>query len=250
MISPRGCRAGRSRRSIGSVGAWSARPRRRRDLDAPSKQRHTARRIYHRLLDEHGMADISYQVVRTYVADGKPKIRAEAGRGPVKVFFPQAHRPGAEAEVDFGEVAINLRGELVTCMLLSLRMSFSAPAADPTHRPRTRNGQRLLAHQPLRRPAGHRSPAPRGPHSGRGPRRRRRPAAHRRNVRSHRPARVALRQDHLAAEERVDTRHPRDRWLTTVTVASTLSRGDVSRPTSVTHVGSDVIERIASLAIR
>lgn len=104
----------------------------RADLDAPRKQRHTVRRIYHRLLDEHGMADISYQVVRTYVADRKPKIRAEAGRGPVKVFFPQTHRPGAEAEVDFGEVAINLRGELVTCMLFSFRMSFSGKAV---HRP-------------------------------------------------------------------------------------------------------------------
>jgi hypothetical protein len=51
----------------------------RADLDAPRKQRHTVRRIYHRLLDEHGMADISYQVVRTYVADRKPKIRAEFG---------------------------------------------------------------------------------------------------------------------------------------------------------------------------
>jgi hypothetical protein len=60
------------------------------------------RRIYHRLLDEHGMADVSYQVVRTYVADRKPKIRAEAGRGPINMFFPETHRPGAKAEVDFG----------------------------------------------------------------------------------------------------------------------------------------------------
>jgi hypothetical protein len=59
----------------------------RADLDAPRKQRHTVRRIYHRLLDEHGMADVSYQVVRTYVTDRKPKIRAESGRGPIKVFF-------------------------------------------------------------------------------------------------------------------------------------------------------------------
>jgi hypothetical protein len=44
------------------------------------------------------------------------------------VFFPQTHRPGAEAEVDFGEVAINLRGELVTCMLFAFRLSFSGNA--------------------------------------------------------------------------------------------------------------------------
>lgn len=98
------------------------------DLDAPRKQRHTAKRIYDRLIDEHGMHGVSYQVVRGYVAERKPTIRAEAGRGPVNVFLPQTHRPGEEAEVDFGEVVINLRGEPVTCMLFSLRLSFSGKA--------------------------------------------------------------------------------------------------------------------------
>jgi transposase len=100
----------------------------RADLDAPRKQRHTAKRIYDRLIDEHGMHSVSYQVVRGYVAERKPKIRAEAGRGPVNVFLPQTHRPGEEAEVDFGEVVINMRGEPVTCMLFSLRLSFSGKA--------------------------------------------------------------------------------------------------------------------------
>ncbi|MBB2940473.1 transposase [Actinoplanes lutulentus] len=100
----------------------------RADLDAPRKQRHTAKRIFDRLIDEHGMQAVSYQVVRGYVAERKPKIRAEAGRGPVNVFLPQTHRPGEEAEVDFGEVVINLRGEPVTCMLFSLRLSFSGKA--------------------------------------------------------------------------------------------------------------------------
>jgi transposase len=100
----------------------------RADLDAPRKQRHTAKRIYDRLIDEHGMQGVSYQVVRGYVAERKPKIRAEAGRGPVNVFLPQTHRPAEEAEVDFGEVVINLRGEPVTCMLFSLRLSFSGKA--------------------------------------------------------------------------------------------------------------------------
>jgi transposase len=97
----------------------------RADLDAPRKQRHTVTRIYDRLIAEHGMPGVSYSVVRRYVADRKPKIRVEAGRGPVNVFFPQTHRPGEEAEVDFGEVTINLRGEPVTCTLFALRLSFS-----------------------------------------------------------------------------------------------------------------------------
>lgn len=37
---------------------------------------------------------------------------------PVNVFVPQVHRPGAEAEVDFGEVVVNLRGEPVTACCL------------------------------------------------------------------------------------------------------------------------------------
>ena len=36
--------------------------------------------------------------------------------------------PGREAEVYFGEVAILLRGELVTCALFSLRLSYSGKA--------------------------------------------------------------------------------------------------------------------------
>jgi hypothetical protein len=75
----------------------------RADLDAPRKQRHTVRRIFDRLIAEHAMVDVSYPVVRAYVAVRKPEIRAEAGHGPVEVFVPQAHRPGMEAEVDFGE---------------------------------------------------------------------------------------------------------------------------------------------------
>ena len=74
------------------------------------------------------MQGVSYQVVRRCVAECKPKIRAEAARGPVNVFLPQTHRAGEEAEVDFGEVVINLRGEPVTCMLFLLRLSFSGKA--------------------------------------------------------------------------------------------------------------------------
>jgi len=100
----------------------------RADLDAPRKQRHTVKRIFDRLIDEHAMTEVSYQVVRTYVASRKPEIRAAAGRGPVEVFIPQSHRPGHEAEVDFGEVAVRLRGAMVTCILFSLRLSFSGKA--------------------------------------------------------------------------------------------------------------------------
>ena len=101
----------------------------RDDLDAPRKQRHTAKRVFDRLLDEHDAGRVvSYGMVRDYVATRRREIRIEAGREPVNAFIPQTHLPGREAEVDFGEVVVRLRGELVTCALFSLRLSYSGKA--------------------------------------------------------------------------------------------------------------------------
>ncbi|MFF6937715.1 IS21 family transposase [Streptomyces sp. NPDC008312] len=99
----------------------------RTDLDAPRKQRHTITRIFHRLVEEHS-ADVSYQMVRRYVSDRKPEILAVSGKAPVEAFVPQTHLPGHEAEVDFGDVTVRLAGELVTCYLFSLRLSYSGKA--------------------------------------------------------------------------------------------------------------------------
>ena len=96
----------------------------RADLDAPRKQRHTATRM----LDEHGAGDVSYAAVRDYVARRRPEIRIEEGRGPAKVFIPQHHPPGLEAEVDFGELWVRLAGVLVRCYLFAFRMSYSGRA--------------------------------------------------------------------------------------------------------------------------
>jgi transposase len=97
------------------------------DLDAPRKQRHTITRIFHRLIDEHG-ADVSYPMVRRYIADRKPQILAESGKVPMEAFVPQTHQPGMEAEVDFGDVTVRLAGELVTCYPFSFRLSYSGKA--------------------------------------------------------------------------------------------------------------------------
>ena len=107
------------------------------DLDAPRKQRHTITRTYRRLMDEHGMADVSYPVVRAYVAERKPQVRTEAGRAG-EVFIPQSHRPGDEAEVDFGDVVVRLAGQDVRCFLFCLRLSFSGKAV---HRVSLSGGQ-------------------------------------------------------------------------------------------------------------
>jgi hypothetical protein len=49
------------------------------DLTAPRKQRHTVKRIYDRLLDEHA-ADVSYRMVRGYVAVRREEIRCRPAK--------------------------------------------------------------------------------------------------------------------------------------------------------------------------
>jgi transposase len=100
----------------------------RADLDAPRKQRHTAKRIHARLVDEHDADGVSYSALRDYVSRRKPEIRVEEGRGPAKVFVPQNHPPGLEAEVDFGELWVRLAGVMTKCYLFVYRMSYSGKA--------------------------------------------------------------------------------------------------------------------------
>lgn len=42
--------------------------------------------------------------------------------------MPQSHRPGVEAEVDFGDVTVRLAGQTVVCYLFSFRLSYSGKA--------------------------------------------------------------------------------------------------------------------------
>jgi transposase len=97
----------------------------RADLDAPRKQRHTLKRIFDRLVAEHEMEGVSYSTVGDYVRWRRPEIRVEEGRGPAQVFIGQAHQPGAEAEVDLGDVWILLAGVLTKCYLFTFRLSYS-----------------------------------------------------------------------------------------------------------------------------
>ena len=99
----------------------------REDLTAPRKQRHTARRVWQRLVDEHQLV-VSYSTVRTYVARRRPEILAEAGRVAERGFVPQVHSPGAEAEVDFADLWIELCGVRTKVFLFTLRLSFSGKA--------------------------------------------------------------------------------------------------------------------------
>eukprot|EP01133_Synstelium_polycarpum_P026724 gene26724-32156_t len=107
------------------------------DIDAPRKQRHTARRILARLADEHGAQHLSYSTVRDYVRVRRAQIDVEAGRR-IEVFVPQEHAPGAEAEVDFGEVWVILAGVKTKCHMFAFRLSHSGKAV---HRVYSTQGQ-------------------------------------------------------------------------------------------------------------
>jgi transposase len=63
------------------------------DRLAPLKQRHTAKRLFERLRDEHGFAG-GYTVVKDYVRLARSRSR--------ETFVPLAHAPG-HAQADFGE---------------------------------------------------------------------------------------------------------------------------------------------------
>lgn len=97
------------------------------DLDAPRKQRHTARRVLARLAEEHAATELSYSTVRDYVRARRAEIDVVAGRR-VEVFVPQEHGPGAEAEVDFGEVWVILAGVKTKCHMFTFRLSHSGKA--------------------------------------------------------------------------------------------------------------------------
>jgi transposase len=92
------------------------------DRDAPRKQRHSARRIWQRLSDEHG-AQVAEVTVRQYVQ----RRRREIAPHP-EAFVPQIHLPGQEAEVDWGEAVVVLRGRREKVGLFYLRSCHAGAA--------------------------------------------------------------------------------------------------------------------------
>ncbi len=71
------------------------------DRERPRKQRHTAKRIYQRLREEHGFSG-GYTIVKDYV-----RLRRLSQR---EMFVPLAH-PAGEAQADFGEALVVMGGQ-------------------------------------------------------------------------------------------------------------------------------------------
>ena len=93
------------------------------DLDAPRKQRHTARRVWQRLVDEEGVR-VAESSVRALVA----RLRVEVGGDRRQVMVPQTHGPAEEAEVDFGEFTAVIAGAMMKIFMFCLRLSHSGRA--------------------------------------------------------------------------------------------------------------------------
>ena len=93
------------------------------DREGPRKQRHTARRIWQRLVAEYG-AEVAESTVRAYVA----QVNFELDNSLFAVTVPQTHGPGEEAECDFGEFMAWIDGTLVRCWMFCLRLSYSGRA--------------------------------------------------------------------------------------------------------------------------
>ena len=70
------------------------------DKQRPAKQRHTAKRIFDRLKEEHGFTG-GYTIVKDYVRSAELHSR--------EMFIPLAHAPG-EAQADFGEALVVVAG--------------------------------------------------------------------------------------------------------------------------------------------
>jgi len=70
------------------------------DKQRPAKQRHTAKRIFDRLRDEHQFTG-GYTIVKDYVRGQQLRAR--------EMFVPLAHPPG-EAQADFGEALVVIGG--------------------------------------------------------------------------------------------------------------------------------------------
>jgi transposase len=87
------------------------------DKTAPPKQRHTARRMFERLRDEHQFTGTD-GTVRRFVA----RLKSQQ---PKEAFMPLAFEAGEEAQVDWGEAKVVENGTMRTVQLFCMRLSHS-----------------------------------------------------------------------------------------------------------------------------
>lgn len=86
------------------------------DKEQPKKQRHTARRIYHRLCEEYGFIG-SESTVRNYVRALKNEQK--------EIFVPLTADWGEQAQVDWGRAKVYINGKEREVSLFCLRLKAS-----------------------------------------------------------------------------------------------------------------------------
>jgi transposase len=87
------------------------------DRNAPRKQKHTAKRVYERLVAEYQF-DGSHRTVRMIVSNLKNK----PGQA---VFLPLQFEPGKDAQVDFGESYADIAGVRTKLQIFEMRLNYS-----------------------------------------------------------------------------------------------------------------------------
>jgi transposase len=92
----------------------------KQDKEEPKKQRHTARRVYNRLVDEHGYEG-GESTVRRYVRQAKVDLGVQAPQA----FVPCDPEAGYEAEVDWGTAVAIINGDRVRLKFFCMRSKYS-----------------------------------------------------------------------------------------------------------------------------
>lgn len=90
------------------------------DREQPKKQRHTARRVYNRLVEEHSFNG-SESSVRHYIREAKLRL----GIRDVKVFIPLDPVCGMEAEADWGSAIAFIKGVKTPIKYFCMRSRYS-----------------------------------------------------------------------------------------------------------------------------
>lgn len=90
------------------------------DEDAPKKQRHTARRIYTRLVESYDFQGAE-STVRRFVRD----LKVAEGLSKKEAFVPLEADVGKEAEVDWGEAVAVIDGQRRNIELFCMRSKYS-----------------------------------------------------------------------------------------------------------------------------
>jgi len=92
-----------------------------RDKEVSVKQRHTARRIYNRLIEEYGFKG-SESNVRRYVKEAKARL----GLKGTEAYIPLDPACTMEAEVDWGRAVAIIDGVRMVVRLFCMRSRYSA----------------------------------------------------------------------------------------------------------------------------